>query len=203
MPLLRTYDAERNTITVTVRDAYRDRLSHNTDIKEYLPFLHEEAAKRDHPVVVELGTRAGNSTLAFLAAGAEVWSVDIEDIRLNPDGMMPWRNLPEWHFIQGDSLNVQADVPEEIDIFFNDASHEYQPTLEECWAYVPKVRPGGVALFHDTRLLIWKENGVPWYGRDMKDEFPPVRKALDDYCAETGLTWEEIPGDYGLGVIRC
>ena len=31
---------------------------------------------------------------------------------------------------------------------------------------------------------------------------PEVRQALDAWCAETGLSWENLPGVYGLGVIR-
>jgi predicted O-methyltransferase YrrM len=210
MPLLRAYDAERDTITVSVRDAYLDRLYRYSDIRDHLPFLREQAAVRDKPQIAELGTRTGNSTLAFLdgasVTGGHVWSVDIEDILQYPDGMKPWAGLPSWTFVHGDSLDpeVQASLPQELDILFNDASHEYLPTLEECRRYVPMIKPGGLALFHDTKLLLWSENGITWSGSSdkNKNETPPVRRALDDYCAETGLAWEEMDGEFGLGVIR-
>jgi hypothetical protein len=30
----------------------------------------------------------------------------------------------------------------------------------------------------------------------------PVAAALDEYCAEAGLSWVNLPGTYGLGIIR-
>lgn len=197
MALARTYDAARGGIVVSVAGAYKDRLSRWSDIREYLPFLHEEARNRVNPVVLEAGTRKGNSTLAFLAGirggTGHVWSVDVNDVTADPDGMFLWRDYPAWTFVRGDDmdLSVQSLLPAQADILFIDSSHEYEHTLDECRAYMPRVTPGGVALFHDTRLMMHRE-----------DTEPPVKRALDDWCRETGMSWEEIPGDYGLGVIR-
>ena len=113
------------------------------------------------------------------------------------DGMHRWRDCPGWTFVQGDDMDeaVQARLPAEVDVLFVDSSHEHIHTLEECRAYVPRLAPGGVALFHDTKLRSWP--GYDWQG-----EIAPVWQALDDYCAETGLSWENLPGEYGLGVVR-
>jgi len=51
-------------------------------------------------------------------------------------------------------------------------------------------------LFHDTNL-------IGWPGYDWKGTVPPVQEALDVYCAATGKTWENLPGRYGLGIIRA
>ena len=101
---------------------------------------------------------------------------------------------------------VQAQFPAEVDVFFLDTSHEYEHTLAELRAYMPRVAPGGVALFHDTNLFGWAD-GLPaaiWAGGapPAGENYPEVRRALDEYCAETGLSWENRPGVYGLGVIR-
>ncbi len=88
---------------------------------------------------------------------------------------------------------VQALLPVEYDVLFIDTSHEYEHTLKELHAYMPGLAPGGMALFHDTRLVGY---------RCPRENYPPVRLALEDYCKETGLSWEEIPGEYGLGVIK-
>lgn|GEM_PF-1172129 len=190
MPLARTYDPALGEVVSTARDGFLDRLSRDSDIKEYLPFLFETAASYPNVRVLELGTRRGNSTLAFLAAAeavnGHVWSVDIDRVTDAPDGMMPWRKCPGWTFIQGDDLHpaVRAKLPAEVDVLFVDTSHEYDHTLEECRAYMPRLAPGGVALFHDTT------------------SFPPVAQALDTWCEETGRTWENRPGEYGLGVIQ-
>jgi predicted O-methyltransferase YrrM len=199
MPLARTYDAARGKVCTSLHDGYRDRLSRWSDIQEYLPFLHETAKSYNKVRVLELGARRGNSTLAFLAGAAEtgghVTSVDIDDIEWAVNGMLPWRKTPLWTFIHGDDMDpsVQARLPGSVDVLFIDSSHNYDHTLAELRAYMPRVTPGGVALFHDTHLLGYQ---CP------KDDYPAVRLALDDYCGETGLSWEDIPGKYGLGKIR-
>lgn len=201
MPLLRTFDPSAGKITVTLHSAYLDRLSRWSDIQEYMPFLYDQARSRPGCRVLELGARRGCSTLAFLAGVAEsdghVWSCDVDDVRRFPDGIGPFGRSPRWTFVQGDDMDpaVQSLLPAQPDVLFVDTSHEYEHTLQECRAYVPRVAPGGIALFHDTHLMGWP--GYDWAG-----DVAPVWQALDDYCAETGLTWENKPGKYGLGIIR-
>lgn len=201
MPLARTFDAARGAVVSTLRDAYMDRLSRWSDIQEYLPFLHEQARSRPGARILELGARRGNSTLAFLAgvaeSGGHVWSSDIDNVLRYPDGIGPWRDTPHWTFVCGDDMHpsVRAALPAEVDVFFLDTSHEYEHTLAELRAYMPRVAPGGIALFHDTHLMGWP--GYEW-DRDVS----PVWAALDDYCAETGMAWENLDGVYGLGVIQ-
>jgi cephalosporin hydroxylase len=201
MPLARTFDPARRAIVSTARDGYLDRCSRWSDIQEYLPFLYETARSYDRVRVLELGSRKGNSTLAFLAAaeeaGGHVWSCDIANVVRDPEGMQPWSGHERWTFTCGDDMDpsVQSLLPAQADVFFLDTSHEYEHTLAELRAYMPRVAPGGVALFHDTNIIGW-----PGYAWDSKT--PPVRAALDDWCAETGLAWENLPGEYGLGVIR-
>lgn len=199
MPLRKVFDGTKAVSGVS--DAYDDRLRRWSDIQEYMPFLREQAASRENAVILELGSRRANSTFAFLSGAEEsdsyVWSSDIDNILKYPDGIGPWRNHPRWTFVCGDDMNpeVQEILPKEVDILFIDTSHEYEHTLNECRAYVPRVKPGGIALFHDTHLMGWP--GYEWYG-----EKSPVWTALDDYCAEAGITWEDKEGTYGLGIIQ-
>jgi cephalosporin hydroxylase len=201
MPLLRTYDAAARKVTSSAHDGFADRLSRWSDIQEYLPLLYETARSRPGVRVLELGSRRGNSTLAFLAAaeeaGGHVWSNDITDVARDPAGMGPWSRVPSWTFVRGDDMDVtvQSLLPARCDVLFIDTSHEYLHTLAELRAYMPRVAEGGVALFHDTNLIGWP--GYAW-DRDV----PPVQAALDDWCAETGQSWENLPGEYGMGVIR-
>ena len=209
MPLARTF--VNGKVTSTLLDAYRDRASKWSDIREYLPFLHDTAKSYENVRVLELGSRKGNSTLAFLAAAEEVdghvWSGDITDVSRDPQGMLPWAQCPRWTFVCGDDMDpkIREWFPPQVDVFFLDTSHEYEHTLAELRAYMPRVAPGGVALFHDTNLYGWT-GGLPagiWAGGTPAGEnYPEVRQALDEYCAETGLSWENLPGTYGLGVIR-
>ena len=91
MPLLRTYDAARREVGTSLHSAYLDRLSRWSDIREYLPLLYDFARSYPQVRVLELGSRKGNSTLAFLAgaeeSGGHVWSCDIDDVTAVPDGM--------------------------------------------------------------------------------------------------------------------
>ena len=201
MPLLRTYDPATGKIVVTLRSAFGDRLARWSDIQEYMPYLYEQAASRPGCRVLELGARTGNSTLAFLAgaavSGGRVHSCDIEDVTRYRDGIGPFTRSPRWAFTHGDDMDpaVQARLPAEVDVLFIDTSHEYEHTLAELRAYMPRVAPGGIALFHDTNLPGWP--GYHW-DRDI----PPVQVALDEWCGETGRSWENMPGEYGLGIIR-
>ncbi len=200
MPLARTFDVTQGKVVSTAYDGYLDRLSKWSDIQADLPFLYETAKSREKVRVLELGTRQGNSTLAFLAAAeaadGHVWSCDIFPVLSDPNGMRPWSRHPRWTFIQGDDMDValQARLPLEVDVLFIDTSHLYEHTLQELHAFMPRVAPGGVGLFHDTDLYM-NVSGV-------QDDYPQVSKALNEYCRQTGQSWENITGEYGLGIIR-
>lgn len=174
---------------------YDRRCRADSDIREYLPLLHGYARLYPQVRVQEIGVRTGNSTVALLAAaeinGGHVWSVDVADVTGLPVGMGPWQDHPAWTFTLGNSTDpaVIAAQPGRVDVLFLNAGHLYAQTLAELRAYMPRLVPGGTALFHDTRLP-WGEGGS-W----------AVSEALDAYCAEAGLTWRDLPGHYGLGVI--
>lgn len=174
-----------------IRDEYEQRCATPSDINDHLPRLFAEASIGDAQII-ELGVRSGNSTAAFLAAveehGGYVWSVDIHPAHL------PWTGHPQWEFIKGDDLWLADELPDGVDIVFIDTSHHYQQTCAELFAYVRKVKPGGVVLLHDTEL----ENPD---GRPTTDPPFPVRVAVEEFCEEFGLTPEFVPGCFGLGVI--
>ena len=200
MPLAWTYRKDLGRVVTTVHQGYLDRLSKWSDIQEYLPLLRSIAMSYPGVRVLELGSRAGNSTLAFLAAAVatrgHVTSVDIDNVLDGDLGM--WASIPEWTFIHGDDMDPQVQdlLPQEVDVLFIDTSHLYDHTLAELESYMPRVVPGGIALFHDTRWMPGC-NGDKWDGT-----LPPVGRALEDYCAATGMKWTEIPEGYGLGILQ-
>jgi len=182
-------------VTPDLQAEYRRRCVEPSDIRDYLPLLHECARTRPRARVLELGVRTGHSTIALLSgavlASGHVWSVDVADVRGLDGGMGPWRDHPAWTFTAGDATSpvVAAAQPAQIDVLFIDAGHGYDETLAELEAYMPRLAPGGVALCHDTRL-------------HMAGEGPyPVARALDTYCAGHGLGWRDLPGEYGMGVV--
>jgi Methyltransferase domain len=150
-----------------------------------------------------------------------VWSVDVGPVTV--PGW--WHETGMWSFLPADDLSEQALqwVPAELDVLFIDTNHLYDHTLAELRAYVPRVRPGGTVLCHDTELTrdagprtagCQGPGGVMgegWVALAAAGPEYPVAAALDAYCAEAGLAWYRqvhrpapAPPDqpfYGLGTI--
>jgi predicted O-methyltransferase YrrM len=168
------------------------RLRENSDIVDHLPYLFEAARGKQ---VIELGVRGGNSAAAFLAAverdGGHVWSVDI----VAPHVPTEWHDSPLWDFLLGDDLSLAEQLPDGVDVVFIDTSHTFMQTLCEIDTYAPKVRAGGVMLFHDTELERPFESPV-------EDPPFPVRKAIEAKAEQFGWVCEFIGGCNGLGILR-
>lgn len=158
-----------------------------TDIRDHLTYLHDTARKYPRCRVLELGTRTGESTSAFLAAaeqtGGHVWSVDVE----SPNVPGHWLESDLWTFTLGDSMGSILSQPQHVDVLFIDSSHAYGATVAELYKFVPRVKSGGRVLLHDTE----------WRPPDF-----PVARALDTYCAENNWAWRNHPGSFGLGEIE-
>jgi len=175
---------------VTLLDDYYARLEPWSDIQDCLVRLHETAARYPRVRVLELGVRSGNSTAAFLAAAeradGHVWSADIAP----PAVPAEWLGSGRWTFILGDDMIITPPAGP-FDVLFIDSSHRCAHTLAELRRFVPLVAPGGIALLHDTALEHVDGEEAPF----------PVARALDAFCAETGLRWTELGARYGLGQI--
>lgn len=176
---------------------YTQRCDNGSDIHEHLPFLYQTACRFPGATILELGTRGGNSTAAFLAAAehvdGHVYSVDIDQFR-TPEW---WAESDRWSTHVGDdcALPAMEFAPVVVDVLFIDTSHYYDHTLDELETWVPRVRPGGVVLMHDTELK--EPEGCP------KSDPPfPVAAALDEFCERHELKWVNRPGCYGLGVME-
>ena len=102
----------------------------NRDMAPHIETLKEYASEVE--TIVELGTRNGVSTWAFLDGLSEdgrMWSVDINDC----DVPSRVSNDPRWTFIVGDDMNleVQQQLPPAAGLVFIDTSHEYRHTVDE------------------------------------------------------------------------
>jgi beta-1,4-mannosyl-glycoprotein beta-1,4-N-acetylglucosaminyltransferase len=175
---------------------YEARRSVRSDIVDHLPTLYETVCRYPGARVLELGVRSGTSTSALLAAvdavDGHLWSMDV----IPPQVPAWWADTARWTLTIGDDLgqDVMNAAPAEVDVLFVDTSHAYEHTLAELRTYVPRVRAGGVVMCHDTELEVPAGVGA-------SPPFP-VAKALDTFCAETGRSWVNRPGCYGLGVIE-
>lgn len=183
-------------MTVRWLPAYQARAAARSDLGHNLHILFGAAAKFPACRVLELGVGTGQSTVAFLAAaelaGGHVWSVDISSGCLFMTEYAGSGNGGPWTFIHGDTADpsVISQVPGTVDVLFIDSSHAYAQTCGELLAYVPRVRPGGLVLLHDTT---WTFSDRPR---------AEVADALNDTLPQMGLSWRELGGENGLGVIE-
>lgn len=177
---------------VTIEALYAQRCQEPSDIVDHLAYLHDTVCRYVEPVVVELGTRSGVSTVALLAAvekvGGRLICVDVRQPRLPPEV----ERHPDVTVIVGDDLAIVDDIPA-CEVLFIDTSHHYAHTKAELAAYMPKCV--GTALFHDTSLE--RPEGAP-----VDDPPFPVARALDEWCEAHQCQWTNRDWNNGLGTIE-
>lgn len=165
----------------TAQERYPEVAAAPSDIQQHLPRLRKEA----HGTVLELGVRGGSSTVALLAGleerGGVLWSVDID-----PASAAIFADHAQWRFVLADSRDerpvVDAGLPSELDVLFIDTLHTYEQVRDELAVWGDRVAPGGVILFHDT------------------DSYPPIRRAISEWCKSRRVPFEFRGGSNGLGV---
>lgn len=123
-------------------------------------FLGELAQAQGAGTVVELGCYVGWTSahlalgLQAVGRGGKLWCVDydarfLEAARTN---LTRLGLAGQVGFVSGLALDpaVLAALPADIDLLFIDTSHEYQATLDEIAAYLPRLAPGGLIALHDS-----------------------------------------------------
>jgi cephalosporin hydroxylase len=157
-----------------------------SDIHLHLPRFAAMVELLGATHVIELGTRTGVSTIAWLYALEGRGTLDSVDIDPKPD-IGEW---PHWTFHQGDDMEMVGQL-EPADIVFIDTSHLYEHTCLELEAYLPLAK--SLIVCHDTMLRI--PEGAP------SRPLFPVRKAINEFCERHGFEWTEHRDCWGLGVI--
>lgn len=177
---------------MTLRSEYERLCATPSDIVGHLPRFVDLVTLLNAQHVIELGSRSGVSTVAWLYAlagtGGRLTSVDLSEA--------PQIGEHEhWRHIQGDDLDPDViDQLDMADIVFIDTSHLYEHTVQELNIYRHLVRPGGVLVLHDTMLP--QPEGAP------PRPLYPVRKAVEEFVAEQGYEWTNYPDSWGLAVIK-
>lgn len=179
--------AERTELT----ERFWDAAHTPSDIVEHLPRFVNITNELHAETVIELGTRGGVSTTAWLFGltytGGHLWTVDLQPAPYEAEG---------WTHLEGDDLDPEIFKQLPIaDVLFIDTSHHYQHTLAELNLYINKVRSGGRILLHDTELARpegWTR-AQPLY---------PVKTAVAQFCAEEGLRWTNRENCFGLATIE-
>jgi predicted O-methyltransferase YrrM len=177
------------TVTQINREDVVEWSKLETDIADQLIRLYELTASISckNKVVVELGTRRGNSTRALLAAvndsGGHLYSVDIGKCG---HALSALGRESNWTFTRGDDLEVikQWNLP--IDHLFIDTSHTYEHTLAELREWGGWVKAHGIISLHDIHYR----------------KTPGVMEAIRKYLSENpSFEFTEYSGSNGLGVI--
>ena len=182
---------------MSLAEMYAERCATPSDIVNHLPRMVALVEELGAQHVVELGTRTGVSTVAWLHAlestGGRLTSVDL-------DARPPIGEFDHWTFIQGDDCDpdVVAGI-EPADIVFIDSSHHYGHTKRELAIYRWLVKPGGVLCLHDTELPYPEGTAPP------KDPSYPVKKAVREFVAEEGIPtddWINFTDCWGFSIVR-
>lgn len=132
------------------------------------------------PLVINIGSAAGVSTMAMLEERRDdifIFSVDPdpgagEPIELAKAGLS---SLNRAFRVLGKSAEFGQHFPLRPDLVFVDGDHCYQGVVEDIHAWLPKVKPGGLLVFHDYHSPLLFD----------------VRKAVDEL-----VRWEVV-GDRG------
>lgn len=155
---------------MTIEELYQQKLKADRyfDIGEHLPTLRGYAEKC--ALIVEFGTRTGNTTTAFLAGGAHVHSYDIEAHGFECPAEVAYR----WSFSQADTSKL-AEIPA-CDLLFIDSLHSESQVRAELKHHVHVRRFIGL---HDT--LEW--------GQTADNGERGINFALFPFLADHNRTW--------------
>ena len=192
-----------------------------TDISSHLPKIYLETLQFSPELIVELGVRSGESTVALNMAAqhlkAKHVSVDIDDC----SDVISDSN---WTFIHEDDIDLskrfrqwlsENNLKSSIDVLFVDTSHEYNHTLQELNAWFPLLSDRALVIFHDTYSpnIVKMPDGslYPKVNRLPQDD---VRNAFDEFFS-VELPWnlpfitkvgdwyvEHDPASFGLTFLK-
>lgn len=135
--------------------------ANNSDISEHLHVLNFLIRMKKPNILVELGTRGGESTRVFTKALGEIGGLGFSvDLMSAPEFL---NELSFWKHFVGDDIEIGASVKSKgcwpdgadfrgIDLLFLDTSHEYNHTVQEIDTWWPLINPEGLLVFHDTNL---------------------------------------------------
>jgi predicted O-methyltransferase YrrM len=142
-------------------------------------------------LIIETGYDAGYTTRALALSGARVVAVDNLSEYPNIDGaaramLSGYSNVELLQADAGELLRAQADGS--VDLIFVDDDHRPDHVRVEAKEVRRILRPGGIAVFHDTNIA---------------DLWVVVEKAFDDWDKmRFSAPSPENSVDYGFGVVR-
>ncbi len=181
------------TPAASLEAMYYERCATPSDIYQHLPRMVALVQALNAQHVIELGSRSGVSTVAWLYAleqtGGRLTSVDL-------DQAPEIGTYGHWRHIRGNDLDPGLLVGlAPADIVFIDTSHALQQTRDELAAYLPLVRKGGVICGHDSELA------RPEDSPESDGPFP-VKRAVAEFVKAHGFQAINYPDNNGFFLIR-
>lgn len=133
----------------------------SSDISDHLSTIFYHTLEAKPKLIVELGTRGGESTKALLAAAkianCQVLSIDIEDCS---NVNIVYND--HWNFVKDDDIEFgknkfvdwckSKNLPIKADMIFIDTSHNIDHTIEEIDVWKNHLSENGSMMFHDTNM---------------------------------------------------
>lgn len=172
-----------------------------SEMSSHMPLLYLLAKGVGAAPVVECGVARGWSTLSLLLGvedgGGALTSYDrlahFENLnapKIGPDDPLRKR----WTFHGKECAAAASDWPDEsVHLWFQDTSHELEPTRTELRAWLPKMAPEGVMCGHDY----WLHEQPNW------KDVARVKQAVDEFEAEhRGRFWlQTMKPDCGFWIL--
>lgn len=112
------------------------------------------AALPENPLVVNIGGNVGTSAIAILEArkDAYIWSVDrnpCPEEKKNAVAAFGVERAGRIVRLLGDSSSIGRQFPVKIDCLVIDGDHTQAGCRKDLFAWMGKVKPGGLIFFHD------------------------------------------------------
>ena len=174
-------------------DEVLERSRTRSDISDHLPTLFLECLAIEPTLIVELGTRTGESTFA-LERVAALYGANLVSVDLNHCARVS--SYPGWEFVQCDDIAFASQFPQwcaerggvpAIDVLFLDTSHEFEHTAREIAQWFSYLTARAKVFFHDThmRRVFRRRDGSCGLGWDNRRG---VMAAIEQYL---GSSFEE------------
>lgn len=132
-------------------------------------FLKQMAARLPlNPIIINIGACFGTSAMAMLEARADAFIFSI-DVHPSPKEVENLQAAGLWGLhrvirILGASQDVGQHWPYPVDLCYVDGAHDYEAVCQDIEVWLPNIKPGGFAVFHD-------------YGKPF---LPHVARAIDE-----------------------
>jgi predicted O-methyltransferase YrrM len=189
-----------------IQTLYANNKNTQSDINEHLPVLHRLAFKVN--TIVEMGTRNGESTSAFLAAieGTDK-KLTCYDLYRSPV-VNHFNHIKNFTFIQADTLKIDI---EKADLLFIDTLHTYYQLYNELVRHSTNINTY-IAL-HD--VISYGEKDEPFYDPNAEVKMSDLirqtaktglRTAVEDFLqTEDGKNWfigDTYTNNNGLMILK-